>query len=431
MQWHWLTRVGFRFFFAYFLLYNSSIFLRADGTYEQMWRAVVVWVGKHVLHLGYPVTFFTNGSGDTTSDYIRVFCYLILGATACMVWSVLDRRRKEYGKFHRWLRIYVRLVLGAFLAYYGAGKVIKVQFPPIPLSTLVERYGDSSPMALLWTMMEYSTPYTFFTGAVEMLAGILVLAPRLTMLGSLLGAAALGNVFMLNICYDVPVKLFSFHLLMMAVLLLAPDFRRLTSFFVLHRSLEAVPLRPLFSRRWMNRTLLGLQLAFAVLLPSIALLFSYQFGNALGILGPKPPLYGIWSVEEFNFDGELRPVLVTDELRWQWVTIDRGRPALVTVSLHKMNGEHQRYPLDLDLAKKRFDLNKPTDPTWKSQYRIEQQQPNWKAQFTIEQPQPEQIVLDGKMDGHQIHAKLRLQPEAKYLLQNRGFHWINEYPFNR
>src|SRR5262249_32872902 len=51
MQWHWLTRVGFRFFFAYFLLYNSSIFLRADGTYEQMWRAVVVWVGKHVLHL--------------------------------------------------------------------------------------------------------------------------------------------------------------------------------------------------------------------------------------------------------------------------------------------------------------------------------------------------------------------------------------------
>jgi len=96
-----------------------------------------------------------------------------------------------------------------------------------------------------------------------------------------------------------------------------------------------------------------------------------------------------------------------------------------------MNGEHQRYPLDLDLAKKRFDLNKPTDPTWKSQCRIEQQQPNWKAQFTIEQPQPEQIVLDGKMDGHQIHAKLRLQPEAKYLLQNRGFHWINEYPFNR
>jgi hypothetical protein len=35
------------------------------------------------------------------------------------------------------------------------------------------------------------------------------------------------------------------------------------------------------------------------------------------------------------------------------------------------------------------------------------------------------------MDGRHIHAKLRRQPDDKFLLINRGFHWVNEVPFNR
>jgi hypothetical protein len=40
------------------------------------------------------------------------------------------------------------------------------------------------------------------------------------------------------------------------------------------------------------------------------------------------------------------------------------------------------------------------------------------------------ITLDGKLDGKQIHAKLHHIPEPRFLLNTRGFHWINEYPFN-
>ena len=39
--------------------------------------------------------------------------------------------------------------------------------------------------------------------------------------------------------------------------------------------------------------------------------------------------------------------------------------------------------------------------------------------------------LEGTMDGKQIRAKLRLGEKANFRLLNRGFHWINEYPFNR
>jgi hypothetical protein len=41
------------------------------------------------------------------------------------------------------------------------------------------------------------------------------------------------------------------------------------------------------------------------------------------------------------------------------------------------------------------------------------------------------LVLDRNMDNHKILMKLRLFDRARFLLVNRSFHWIQEYPFNR
>ena len=38
--------------------------------------------------------------------------------------------------------------------------------------------------------------------------------------------AVMANVFMLNLCYDVPVKLFSFQVLLLAIVVAAPDVPR-------------------------------------------------------------------------------------------------------------------------------------------------------------------------------------------------------------
>ena len=35
------------------------------------------------------------------------------------------------------------------------------------------------------------------------------------------------------------------------------------------------------------------------------------------------------------------------------------------------------------------------------------------------------------MDGHAVHMQLKLKDRNQFLLVNRGFHWIQEYPFNR
>src|SRR5262245_20074229 len=111
MRWHFTTRIAFRFLFIYWILYSFPFPLNyipgitfLTGKYVQMWHAIEVWVGKHVLHLSYPITVFQNGSGDTTSDYVEALCFLALGVTAALVWSALDRNRAEYQTLHQWLR---------------------------------------------------------------------------------------------------------------------------------------------------------------------------------------------------------------------------------------------------------------------------------------------------------------------------------------
>ena len=61
------------------------------------------------------------------------------------------------------------------------------------------------------------------------------------------------NIAALNFCYDVPVKLYSLHLILMALFLLIPDAVPLMRFFVLHRParLEGVWL-PQFQRPWLR-----------------------------------------------------------------------------------------------------------------------------------------------------------------------------------
>jgi hypothetical protein len=41
------------------------------------------------------------------------------------------------------------------------------------------------------------------------------------------------------------------------------------------------------------------------------------------------------------------------------------------------------------------------------------------------------LTLDGAMGGKRIHFRTRLLDRNKMLLVSRGFHWVQEYPFNR
>ena len=110
---------------------------------------------------------------------------------------------------------------------YGTAKAIPLQMPAPGLTRLLEPYGNFSPMGVLWYSIGASRPYEIFAGCAELLGGILLFVPRLALLGALVALAVSVQIFTLNMTYDVPVKLFSFHLILMSLVLIAPEVSRL------------------------------------------------------------------------------------------------------------------------------------------------------------------------------------------------------------
>jgi hypothetical protein len=83
-----------------------------------------------------------------------------------------------------------------------------------------------------------------------------------------------------------------------------------------------------------------------------------------------------------------------------------------------MDEKGQYYRASVNMGAKTVVLTKSADA-------------KWKANFSFLQPAPGQLVLDGSFDGHKVHARLELFDRSKFLLVSRGFHWVQEYPFNR
>lgn len=420
-NWSHARALAFRIAFIYFVLYAFPFpfgFLPGKqwipGAYHKIWLALVPWVAQHVLHVGYEIGPAQNGSGDTTYNWVQTFCFLVLAIIAGLMWTALRRKRLRYDALYHWLRLYIRLYLGAMMMIYGAGKVIQLQFPAPNLTRLLQTYGDSSPMGLLWAFMGASPGYNLFTGVTEMIGGALLIIPPLATLGGLITTAAMGNAFVLNLTYDVPVKLFSLNLIIMAVFIALPDTRRLANVLVFNRRADPAIVRALFKRKILNRGLLWLQLLFLIVFASGALYQSWLGAKFWNRVAVDPAIHGIWLVDDFTVNGQARPLTMSDPNRWQRVILESSR----VFSVQFLDAPQQRYLLALD----------PNSQTMRLTNR---EAPGWNATFKYETPTPDFMILKGYLEGHQFEARMHRKDPATFRLTNRGFHWISEYPFNR
>lgn len=417
--WGPVQRALFRFLFSYFVLYNVPFLLNVIPAYGEVlrqsymetWKVAVSWVGQHLF--GIEAFHRISGGGDATYTYVLVFCYLILALAATAVWTLLDSRRANYAQLHAWLRAYVRLALAAAMILYGAYKVIPEQFgTPFP-STLLQPIGQSSPMGLLWTFMGASIPYVIFTGAAEMLGGLLLAARRTTLLGALVCIGVLSNVVMLNFSYDVPVKLHSSHLLLMAVFLAAPDLRRLASLFVWDRLVPPGERRQLFASRQGNLAALLFRTAFVLYVTVAALHESYENKVQFADVATGHRLYGVWEVEELAVNGVVRPLPVMDQTLWRRLVFEW--PGAIGIQYPHETDVHE-YELRLDPGPHVFTLC--CDP-------------EWKAAISFKRVLPDVLVLEGTVNGEQIRGRYRRMDDSRFLLISRGFRWVIERPLNR
>lgn len=407
IQWSLTAKILFRFFAVYLFLvifpFPLDLFL---GSGFSLYTLPVGWFGSTFFHTANNLAPANNGSGDGLFSWVEQGLFVSMAAIACIVWSVVDRKKKNYLLGFIYLTTYIRYYLAFYLVTYGLAKVFTGQFDQPGLYRLNQAYGESSPMGLAWTFFGYSTAYRVFTGVFETLAGIFMLFRRTTILGALLSLVVMTNIVMINFCFDVPVKIFSSQLLLCTCLLLVPYARRLVAFFVLGKDVQAYYFPKLeFPGRLARVRKIGKSVIFAVF---ILLLSMEAYSTIAESDDVHPPLYGSYTARRFTIN-RAAASLTDDSLVWTRLVVSHAGSAMVNCGDKKINCETR-----IDTGKKKL-----TVLMGKHRYEF-----SYIVRDTT-------LLLSGNCDNCFVSALFSRKTENDYLLMSRGFHWVNEVPFNR
>lgn len=440
--WPGWKRIGFRFLTVNFWLivapfplsYVPWLGSKLQQGVTWFWQQSALFVGHRLLGIEEEISLAATGSGDTTYHYLRLLAILLLAILVTAAWSWLGRRRPHYATGARWLTLVTALALASAMVNYGLMKVFPTQFSPPPLHRLLETWGTSSPMGVAWTFFGLVPAYTVFLGLAELVPGVLLLFARTRLLGACLATAVLLNIVMVNLAFDVPVKINSILFLAMAVALVLCDARRLVVFF--SGGAVAAPVRrPLFtSRPWRA---VAIVLLVAVVGQTVWQRASrgHAFYSLYGGGRTLPAIWGIHDVESFVVDGETRPPLVTDEVRWRALVIDRalssrrfGRLRPGRISIQGMDGAIRHLTVELDEDAATITLL----PKGQSSVAAAREAGVALADvLRYERFEPGRLRVRGTFDGHALEVTLRERDLEEMHLISRGFRWINEAPFNR
>jgi hypothetical protein len=81
-----------------------------------------------------------------------------------------------------------------------------------------------------------------------------------------------------------------------------------------------------------------------------------------------------------------------------------------------MDDKRRGYPFEYDAAAGKLTLT------------VGEEQ---KEVLSLTKPDPDHLLLEGTLDGHRLTVRLAKMDDSRFPLVTRGFHWIQEMPFNR
>ncbi|WP_439489675.1 hypothetical protein [Algoriphagus sp.] len=345
-----------------------------------------------------------NGSGDTTFNYLELISFPLIALLLTILVLIIFRKKPWISKLFSWSIIYARYYVGLILISYGVAKFMIGQFPSPGIYTLEQTFGESSPMGLAWRFFGYSDTYKIFMGLSEVSAGLLLLFRRTAVLGALMSVAVTTNIVLVNFSFDVPVKLMSSHLLFFSLLILLPSLKVLLDFFILQKPTRLYTPGIVWKTRAQRKLWIAGKLIFAVLLP--LMLISGHFLSQTMRARKLNQWEGAYTFSQNNLPDSAG-------VYWTNVMIDQNSMNV------KTSGKNDHY------------------------YTIEDFNEEGEIYFVRSANQEDPYflkILENSVGEYQLLVTLGEQQmditatrkkKSDYLLMNRGFNWINEYPFNR
>lgn len=352
-----------------------------------------IWFGQNILGLDF-IKQTNTGSGDTVFDFVKLTFVLLLSFILTIIFLFTKSVVKE--KVVSISIIYARFFLSYMLLSYGFIKFGDGQFGMPSLFRLDQSVGEMSPMGMLWTFMGSSPAYSAFAGICQATAGFLLLFRRTSVLGALVAFGVMTNVMVLNFCYDVPVKLFSSNLALMALFIIHNNWKSFFNYLVGKPSqIKFIGFR--FKNKWV-------QLTSKILILLYILVFTVGFSipriiNEEGDSNEK--FFAVYENEDKD--------LINDSLKLNKIIIDHGYARFF------YQKDTLVYSVDDLNEKDKIILFKALDST-QSDLKLHYQLNDQKIKFSNQQ---------------QNLGTFNITKKEDFELFKRGFNWTSEYPYNR
>lgn len=367
------------------------------------------FVNKFFLHKIFPGFIPT---ADSYWAYVATFIFFILAMLVALLLLVSGKSKNVPPAFFEFAFVVARYFVAFELLFYGIEKLDGIQFT-IQAERLIPSAGSSDPFNLYWISTGASKSYAFFGGLLETGAAILLLFRRTVTLGCLIAIPVLLNVLMINIAFEVFIKLKVLHLLLFCLFLLLPDAKRLYNFFILKLNTSLVLSRsPLIKgkRIWMQYVLKFILIGYMIFVFLKDEVFYYDHFYHL----PYQQLVGIFNVKEFHTGNPLNTNYNADSIRWKKLAISQGNGLLVQL----MNDSLADYDYQVDTFNKiiKFTAWWPDTTTKAKLHYIESKSGEW--------------LFEGTYKTDSIHfVSTKIDMYSLPLLKDRGkIKWIYDSP---
>jgi hypothetical protein len=424
-QWNFTQKFLFRFFFIYFMIsiapwtWLENIPYVAEATVPWYWlQDQIVQIANRSIFKVYKELVPLNGSGDTSWAWTHLWFFTLFSLIVAAIWSAVDRNKPSYPRWNYLLVTVVRYNVAMVSFGYGIIKLFALQMWFPSLSQLATPLGEYLPMRFSWMFIGYSAPYQIFSGAAEVLAGLLLFNRKTATLGALVALAVFTNVMAMNLSYDIPVKLFSTHLVLMSLFLVLQEYKRILCFFVFNQTTAAGTLYEItLTKKWQRITRYVLKGLFVICIIIFPFYNSYErYVDAKKMSDQDPIRSGIYDVADFVINKDTIPAIVGDSTRWTHFILQPGTTGSLISSDTVFRKAYGRsyFGYFVDSTKQQIEFRwagKQTDSLFTLKYTI---------------PDSSTILLRGPVKGDTLFVRLK-RTNKQYRLAEKQFHWLSEY----
>ncbi len=342
--WNNTKKVAFRIAFIFFVIMSIP---SGGEWYKNLFG--LDWAHLHYRDL-YDVARFQPGYVRFKNPAYNLIGYadwifvLLVAVAGAAIWSVADRKRKEYNLLYYWLRVIVRYRAGIGIIGFGFTKLMPTQMPYPSLALLHTNFGDFTAQKIYWLSIGIVPWYQVFAGVVELAAGFLLFFRKTTTLGAILLMGALGDITYVNFAYDGGVHVYASYFVLFAVFLIAYDAPRLYNLLILEKWTTSIHYYPALKENWQRYGRIVLKVGTIVIFMGV--LFYVQLINFWYDPYKQPAMKGVtqlrgyYDVTEFRVNNKIIPYSPLDSIRWQDVTFENW--STLTFKVNK--------PIRLDLS---------------------------------------------------------------------------------